>query len=335
MTVMATVAALAGLSQSLIATLTHGTTVSTYEGSAALQEALEAAVDGDVIVLSPGTFSCPNLTKAVSLRGAGCSSLSLPDATISSLDATYITGTVNVNIASASETAQLSIEGCHFSGTLTIQNAPRTEIDKCRIVALGGIAATVPEVSFLHCWLNSTAKILNENITMINCNWNYRYFNNSIKASNCVFNISTNTSDIYSGSVTTKTGEVRNSIFLISNNGSEYQTQSHILNNCVAYNCVGVVYSTAFFNNSPNNTNTRLNSSTYIFEGDKNAWPYVLKDTYATKYLGQDGTQVGIHGGSLPFDPFPFNLMVSKCNIAGKTTADGKLSVEIEVSTAK
>lgn len=331
MTVMATVAALAGLNQSLIATLTHGTTVSTYEGSAALQEALEAAVDGDVIVLSPGTFSCPNLTKAVSLRGAGCSVLSLPDATISSLDATYITGTVNVNIASAAETAQLSIEGCHFSGTLTIENAPRTEIVKCYVAAIGGIAATVPEVSFLHCRLTSDVKILNENITMINCSWAFRFFNNSIKASNCWLVVRYNNyADIFTGSPTLKTGEVRNSIFY-----ENYGNNNIKLTNCVAYNCVGLVYSTAFFDNSPNNTNTRLSTSTYIFEGDKNAWPFILKDAYKTKYLGQDGTQVGIHGGSLPFDPIPFNLMVSKCNIAGKTTADGKLSVEIEVSTAK
>lgn len=322
MTVMATVAALAGLNQSLIATLTHGTTVSTYEGSAALQEALEAAVDGDVIVLSPGTFSCPNLTKAVSLRGAGCSVLSLPDATISSLDATYITGTVNVNITSAAETAQLSIEGCHFSGTLTIQNAPRTEIVKCYVATLGGIAAAVPEVSFLHCRLSSTAKILNENITMINCVWFFKIFNNSIKASNCL--LYCNDYQAFS-STTSKTGEVRNSIF----DGS----MGHYLTNCIAYNCINHTVVSDFLKFSPNNTNTNIGRATDIF--DNNAWPFILKDTYATKYLGQDGTQVGIHGGSLPFDPIPFNLMVSKCNIAGKTTADGKLSVEIEVSTAK
>lgn len=329
MTVMATVAALAGLNQSLIATLTHGTTVSTYEGSAALQEALEAAVDGDVIVLSPGTFSCPNLTKAVSLRGAGCSSLSLPDVTIASVDATYITGTVNVNITSASETAQLSIEGCHFSGALTIENAPRTEITKCNVPILGGIAAAVPAVSFLHCAIASSAKILNENISMINSLWWFDLFNNSIKASNCIFSARKNYANAFTASSTPKTGEVRNSIFR-----SQYSGNG-VLTNCIAYNCLGTCVESNFFENSPNTTNTRFNNTTYLFEDSRDAWPWILKDTYANQYLGQDGTQVGIHGGSLPFDPIPFNLMVSKCNIAGKTTADGKLSVEIEVSTAK
>ena len=46
-------AANAELSQSVVATLTHGSTVTTYSGGNALQMAHNAAVDGDAIVLSP------------------------------------------------------------------------------------------------------------------------------------------------------------------------------------------------------------------------------------------------------------------------------------------
>ncbi len=58
---------------------------------------------------------------------------------------------------------------------------------------------------------------------------------------------------------------------------------------------------------------------------------YQLTDD-AKKYLGSDGTEVGIYGGSLPFDPTPTNPQIVKFNVAPKTTADGKLSIDIEVN---
>ena len=65
------------------------------------------------------------------------------------------------------------------------------------------------------------------------------------------------------------------------------------------------------------------------------SYPFFMTEEAQTQYLGNDGTQVGIHGGPLPMAPIPDNLLVTSCNIASKTTADGKLSVEIKVSTAK
>lgn len=59
---------------------------------------------------------------------------------------------------------------------------------------------------------------------------------------------------------------------------------------------------------------------------------YELKDEYATQLLGSDGTQVGIHGGSMPFDPTTTSLKITKFNVGARTTADGKLPVEIEVN---
>lgn len=56
------------------------------------------------------------------------------------------------------------------------------------------------------------------------------------------------------------------------------------------------------------------------------------KLTEAAKvYLGSDGTELGIYGGNLPFDPTPSTPQITKFNVASKTTADGKLSVDITV----
>ena len=62
---------------------------------------------------------------------------------------------------------------------------------------------------------------------------------------------------------------------------------------------------------------------------------FQLTDAAKTQCLGTDGTEVGIYGGSLPFDPTPSNPQITKCNVAAKSTADGKLSVDIEVNAAE
>ena len=56
---------------SLMATLNHEGTISTFYGTTALQQAHAAAVSGDVITLSSGTFLSTDITKAVTIRGAG------------------------------------------------------------------------------------------------------------------------------------------------------------------------------------------------------------------------------------------------------------------------
>ena len=61
---------------------------------------------------------------------------------------------------------------------------------------------------------------------------------------------------------------------------------------------------------------------------------YQLTDAVRTLIKGTDGTEVGIHGGSLPYDPTPTNPEITKFNVAAKSTADGKLSVDIEVNSA-
>ena len=55
----------------LVAVLTHEGTNTTFHGAGALAEANEAAVDGDVITLSGGTFNEVTISKGITIRGAG------------------------------------------------------------------------------------------------------------------------------------------------------------------------------------------------------------------------------------------------------------------------
>ena len=57
---------------------------------------------------------------------------------------------------------------------------------------------------------------------------------------------------------------------------------------------------------------------------------YELTEEAKKIYLGTDGTQIGIYGGSQPFSTKLTIPRVVKRNIAGKTE-EGKLKVNIEV----
>ena len=57
---------------------------------------------------------------------------------------------------------------------------------------------------------------------------------------------------------------------------------------------------------------------------------FLLTEEAATTYLGTDGTQVGIYGGDMPYDPTPASPHVKKFSVKS-TTEDGKLRVSLEV----
>lgn len=118
-------------------------------------------------------------------------------------------------------------------------------------------------------------------------------------------------------------------------------TSDYVSGSSTAYNCVGLG-STNIFKNVTNATNKIVSDFASIFKtytGAKldllDSENFQLTDAAKTQYLGTDGTEVGIYGGNLPFDPTPSNPQITKCNVAAKSTADGKLSVDIEVNAAE
>ena len=329
----------AELSQSVVATLTHGATVTTYTGGNALKMAHNAAVDGDAIVLSPGTFNAVDITKAITVRGAGATNLSLPDQQITQAGTTYITGNMNVNITST--TGTLTIENCSFSGTVEFKKAPVTKVYKSYFTTIY-VNNEVASADFTHCMLNrwcaSGSTELCKNVNMLNSYSYCEYFNPYIKATNCVLYVSYiygwNTNDQY---VNDATGGILENCILWTTSSSSYGIESLSAytqaRNCVACKSGSSAFNGNFFKYSNNGSNKVVNNVSDLLS--TTSWPFTLTESGAATYLGGDGTQVGIHGGALPFDPIPDNLLVTTCNIAPKTTADGKLSVEIKVSTVK
>lgn len=326
----------------LVATLNHNDTVSIYYGASALIDAHSAAVDGDVITLSPGIFVATNITKVITLRGAG-----MQEDSLSGCKPTTITGDFVINIADSVANAtphKLCIEGIYHASNITYDG-------------------TIKNASFIKSRLQRFA-FVNRDSKMINANFlhckivaelNLGYNNNSASLINCVVE---DPGGLGSSSFTFLNCVIKYNDFcpyvvLNSNyencivyqrvNADERYPDSFIPSSCSAYNNVCPNYNEKLplFRDINNQTNKYSSSSDVVFKtytGQKllqlDNETFELTDSAKVTFLGTDGTQVGIYGGALPFDLTPTVPQIKKFNVAPKSTADGKLKVDIEVSAA-
>ena len=311
----------------LVATLTHGNEISMYYGAYALQQANRAAQSGDVIHLSGGSFQASNITKGISLRGTG----------IDDVNPTYIIGGFEINIPS-SDTCRLTMEGIYcyngvtmrgtfnsplftknlftqitFTSTSTIKNAL---FANCKILR-GNTNGTATTVQFINSYVSQIPVSDNSAAAFVNCVIDSKY-------------------DSFTGFAA---HHMRNSNFL----SCIFYTQEcySLPSSSTATNCVSIGCSDFFSGNPTNKGNTCLGKNEFeqLFKNFTGTYSrdqkFELCDEAKTKYLGTDGTEVGMHGGPLPYSSIPSYPRITKMNVANKATADGKLSVEIEVSAAE
>lgn len=304
---------------SLLATLNHEGTITTFYGINALQQAHSAAVEGDVVTLSSGTFASVNITKAITLRGAG---MTLDAST--QTEPTVLANDFSIEIPDES-TKRLTIEGIYSNQTITIKKLKNALFLKDRMYYIA---------------VNNGC--IAKDLTFIHCRITYYYYcyssNNSASFQNCVLpsNISGKNfifkNCIIGGGGTTvnqcANSEYKNCIIMPSQQPENTSTY---------YNNMFIGSTT--ISNITNNTNVKVSSDDERLNGlnfsvsDDN--DYKLTEEAKAIMKGTDGTEVGIYGGSLPYDPTPTNPQISKFNVAAKTTADGKLSVDIEVKSAE
>lgn len=315
--------------QQQMATLNHNDTITVFYGNYALKDAHNAAVAGDIVTLSPGMFEKCDITKPITLRGAG--------ATVDTIAGTFptvISGNFKLDIPKHTE-YYLVMEGVYMSqGIIDINKLYNAKFNRCNIDDLRFVTGSA---------INSNNEIA-ENVEFVNClireiNNNSQYSStSSFTFVNCA--LYWNTGEVPSTfinsllimSITFSKSTVYNSVITRASNSYYYSN---------AFNSIFIKneYSSNILNNTTNNTNVTYNNLNEVFE----TWHsctynnfsfderYILKEEIATSFLGSDGTEVGIHGGMFPFDTRPSYMVVKKCNVANKSTIDGKLSVDIEV----
>lgn len=325
--VAAIVAATATFAQSsLLATLSHDGSISTYYGATALRQAYADANDGDVITLSSGSFNAVDLKKGITLRGAGMA----VDSTAQT-EPTIINGDFTIDIPD-SISQRLTIEGIFHNHTINVGTLKGGTFLKSRFNKIGSGEAKITDLTMIHCRV----------ATSIQCRGSISFVNSVVirpksyytdafySFVNCIVY-----SEYFNNTGTAAAGDASFSNCILFTTNSTKLSDS-----AFASHCVGIGYE-LLFDNISNNTNvTKTYEEVFkTFRGDYSAYGdndlFELTDSFKAAFLGLDGTQVGIYGGNLPYDATPSNPQITKCQVAAKSTADGKLSVNITVNGAE
>lgn len=345
---------------SILATLHHNGEIKTFYGTNALSEANKVAADGDVITLSSGTFNAPadTITKAITLRGAG-----MELDTLNNVEPTIINGNIVLNIPETA-TSNFIIEAVDLSDTIRyIGTLKSPQFIKSRMdYFTGRTNSRIINAQFLHCIISHRIYLCeNSSATLVNCYVRDPYCQDkstsNFEFQNCV---------MYLRSYNLASSIIRNSIIVYCDGGGNASKNEYyaLAPSVTAYNCVGIwtgelgytsTSKTYLFYFQTNTSNTELEKATayntifkdwnFYYEYYKDGRYYMgeslqnfketrleLAESFKTTYKGSDGTEVGIYGGKLPFDAVSTNPRITKCEVDGKTTADGKLSVKVEVN---
>lgn len=334
--------------QTTVALLNHEGTITTYYGTEALSQAYKAAVDGDVITLSEGSFTAPSSwTKALTLRGAGCFA-----GEDNSRGVTHITNTFYHKVPKENESLSI-YEGIDFKAVnYNDVYCANTTFIKCSFTWLSDICRNT---SFYNCIINESIstvasatypgaiKIYNSYIHNLISESTY----GSVKLTNCIIR--------NKHSQNLRNCSFSNCIFIGQN--SDYTVTYYDLDaSCTANNCLScfcyykaesssseAIYDYNIFDNITGTTNSYFEAGTLFDENIKTIFTtydgkssfsfhelYELTDEAKTTYIGSDGTQIGIYGG-MGFDLVPSTLQITKCEVSPKATKEGKISVSIEV----
>lgn len=324
---------------SFIATLQHEGEFTHYYGAGALKSAYDAASTGDIITLSPGTFSTPGtINKGITLRGAG----------IEATEKTYISG--ETTFASTDETMVITVEGIKFSSKTNIQNNSTGSgqgtiklIKNTFQVLYASVAGSYstdrgPVVRIYNCAIyagmifngNSHPDFLFYNSYVVTPHIDGSGFSETTTAFvNCIINCAdwiierAYFLNFY------------NSIFVWNTSWSGSNTSYLLPNTATCYNCLSINKSTLFNNLVSGGNNKTVATAAEIFTTYTNSWKegetFELTGAAKEAYIGTDGTQIGMQGGNYPYTTTVQYPVVTKFNADAQTNKAGMLNVEVEV----
>ena len=316
---------------SLVASLTSGENTTYYYGVDALKQAVADAVSGDVINLSGGSFNATNISKGITLRGAG----------IDSEVPTYIVGDIDITIPEE-DTNRFMMEGIRC-GVIGINGTfANPYFLKCQFNGVGNWGSeSVKNIMFCNCKITGYFNPRGYNAyNMINC-----FINNTtqdeyatVTATNCIFAEPTGF-HVYRyercqffnclivsldgrGGYSDSSGETRwlptnsqaHNCYMVNFPEFDIFGKLAVRIGCPAYS---LSYPTIF----------KTYNGTYSDEET-----FELTETAKTTYLGTDGTEVGLYGGLLPYNSTPSYPLISTMTVDKQTDSDGNLGVTIEVS---
>lgn len=289
-----------------LATLQHGADLQVFYGLSAFKSAMAAAVDGDIITLSAGTFTSENITKAVTIQGAG-----YVNDPANGRFMTNLSG--NLSIVLPEGAKGVKIEGINTHNVVYVGRATEFIFKRCRFQELRFTEQSV-------------------NCQILQCRVGNLYPDKSSE------NLLLKNSVIYQllGNGDNATLLAENCVFISYYNNNTVVTYKNCIVDTPSRNSSSIAYNSisrdSFSASVQQNTVSGLDLGANVIEGNFD-WesPLKLKADAATKYIGIDGTQVGIYGGTTPFTDIPSNPQIKSKEIAAQTDENGKLSVKITV----
>ncbi len=311
-----------------MATLQHGNEVKVFYGWNALKDAYTAAADsGDVITLSAGTFSGLTIQKSLTIIGNGFvrdeekgiyPTIIESELNFSSRDAVNEDGETIKDAIGYSGTR---LEGLKFMKNIHLRGkGPKGfEIVKCyqlRSNAHIYLAASTENLTIRqsvldNIYLGYYGDYLHKNMHITNSSFYLNYGNYNSESTIYIDH------SIVDFHVCTAT--VTNSV--VKSAGNDVTA-----NNCIFIDSAPTVFGTGnWFNKKLAGVFEETREGMWWEDGK------TFKLKYPQTYVGTDGTEVGLYGGTYPFNPTPTVPQIKESEIDTKVAADGKLKVRITV----
>lgn len=309
--------------------LHHEGTQTPYWGVDGFKQAYEASVNNDTIYLSGGVFNQPSeYRKGIHIYGTGF----LPDSakvttmSILSGDTKMRTGADNFHM-----------EGVYVNGKLTVSSS-RDTISQIRFIAsrfngiLSGNYSQVSNAQFIQCVF--TAQIDFESVI------NSSVQNCAIYATESVVLHSNN--NLFDHNYFTTRSTYRGDYV--------FYGQNNVIRNCVGIrpdnSCKVASDGNMFYNNinlsgssvyDTNENNYTVDNETILdyFDGSEFSWNQDLHLKNPEKYIGTDGAQVGVYGGTYAWPnakaSLPSNPIIRSFIVPEATDESGKLQIKVQV----
>ena len=318
-------------SEAMSATLQSGETTTVYSGANAFKDALADAEDGSIITLSSGQFNDPGVfSKSVKVYGAG-----FQDDEETGVKSTRVYSGISVRKDDEGKFHDnLYLEGIWFTGGVNIEKVEGEKLTGLQIVKChtggfdfyGATQSTLLLQSCIEGEFNGRDQTAS-NLLLQNCyvTGHVSGFGGAsdVLVDHCI--LARNNSgayDQYHGPYT-----YRYTIF-----------DCYLPTGATARYCLG--YEGYFtYRASATSSNSYYNSDwATLFKDGQNNLAFMLTGTNTPrtwefaepdKYLGDDGTPVGVTGGEFPWNPIPSTPRIVSSSIDSKSVA-GKLKVNIK-----
>ena len=259
------------------AMLDHNGEVTLFDGDK-IQDAINAAADGDVIYLTLGSFKPFNVTKKITIRGTGETSI--------------IDGDVNISIPGSPKLTNPVMEALAVSGTVNIgAQVDDMILRKCKIANFT-IGAQVDGAVLDRCYITSTLTLSSyiKGMTVVNT----KLF--SVRAN---FGATQNTTFVNCNFYILHTDYFSATLInsIIQNYSSNYTLNSTVILNTLIGRGITIGSSSVA-------QNCFYEQNTNVIQHNCECF-WNTSTLQSTGYLGTDGTVVGIYGGDSPYTLVP------------------------------